>query len=712
MSALTMLRRVLAPSIATVLFLPAVAAAQPAAAPTAKFNAPVGFDTGDAPESVVIGDLNHDGIPDLVVANYWSNSVSVLLGKGDGSFEARADYTGGSGPFFVAIGDLNGDGNPDCAVANFGSLSGGAGSVSVFLGRADGTLDPRTDYPVEFGTNSVAIGDLNGDRISDLVVANYYSGVVSVLLGKGDGTKGDGTFEAKTDFATGSSAQFMALSDLTGDGALDLVIAHFDSNVSVHLGNGNGTFNLPTQLPTGSANSLPSASQSVAIGDLDGNGIPDLAVANYNLGTISVFLAKADGGFRPRTDLSVVAGPGPTSVVMGDVNGDGIPDLAVGNWSTQGVSVFLGKGTGTFHPRQDFAAGGYPSFLAIGDLNHDGSPDLVASATYSFKLFVLLQQPPPTIGSILPATGPTAGGTLLTIHGTGFASPAAVTVGGQSCLLDSQTATGITCWLPPGQGAALPLLVTVGGQTSKASSFSYDPPAVTSISPAIAPSAGGIPLTLLGANFGVHGAIVFIGGNNCSVISQTHTQISCTLPAGQGIVEAKVSVAGQDSAAALFVYEGTSLRGPAGPQGNQGLQGPAGQLGPSGPAGPTGLVGPSGPVGPAGPAGSAGPVGPQGPAGATGPVGPAGQVGATGPVGSAGPVGPGGPKGEKGAAAEWPEGTILELVEGSTPPLGFQLIGRKVREYHLPATTRPGQPKPKQIELVVDIYLKDSTHKR
>src|SRR5262249_19399457 len=141
------------------------------------------YGTGSSPRSVAIADLNADGRPDLVVANYNSNSVSVLLGIGDGKFGLKTDYGTGTGPSSVAIADLTRDGRPDLAVAD--SISN---SVSVLLGPGDGTFALHVDYFTGSGPGSVAIADFNADGRPDLATANSTYSNVSVLLGNGDGT--------------------------------------------------------------------------------------------------------------------------------------------------------------------------------------------------------------------------------------------------------------------------------------------------------------------------------------------------------------------------------------------------------------------------------------------------------------------------------------------------------------------------------------------
>jgi len=327
---------------------------------------------------VAIGDLNGDGKLDLVTAQYSSGTLSVLLGNGDGSFGVKTDYGTGLYPTRVAIGDLNGDGKPDLATANTYSST-----VSVLLGNGDGSFGAKTDYGTGSNPNSVAIGDLNGDGKPDLATANNLVSTVSVLLGNGDGS-----FGAKTDYVTGTYPISVAIGDLNGDGEPDLVTANpgqvgedFSNNtVSVLIGNGDGSFGAKTDYPTGLS------PYKVVIGDLNGDGKPDLATANvfrshhdepqYRSHTVSVLLGTGYGSFGARTDYET--GPEPYSLAIGDLNIDGKPDLAVAE--TNGVSVLLGNGDGSFQV-PDYAAGPGSGFVAIGDLNIDGKPDLVTAGT-------------------------------------------------------------------------------------------------------------------------------------------------------------------------------------------------------------------------------------------------------------------------------------------------------------------------------------------
>lgn len=201
-------------------------------------------------DSVVVGDFNGDGRLDLAVANSGSGDVSILLGRGDGTFQSPVHYAAGQGPDSqVAVGDFNGDGELDLVVSNSGS-----NNVSVLLGNGDGSFRATTSYDVGRNPSSVAVADVNGDGKLDLVVSNQNcshsggpcaQGTVSVLLGNGDGT-----FQPHKDFAAGRVPNWVAVGDFNGDGKLDLAVVNGQGNggpstVSILLGNGDGTFQVP-----------------------------------------------------------------------------------------------------------------------------------------------------------------------------------------------------------------------------------------------------------------------------------------------------------------------------------------------------------------------------------------------------------------------------------------------------------------------------------
>jgi hypothetical protein len=306
---------------------------------TGDFLPRVDLGTGNRPNSVAIGDVDGDGKPDLALANRNSNTVSVLRNtstSGSVGFADKEDFGTGSEPFSVAIGDVDGDGKPDLAVANVGS-----GRVSVLRNTStSGTVSFAAK--VDFGTgsqpNSVAIGDLDGDGKPDLAVANRGSNTVSVL--RNTSTSGSVGFADKVDFVTGSAPFSVAIGDADGDGKPDLAVANNASNTVSVLRNtstsGSVGFADKVDFVTGTR------PYSVAIGDADGDGKPDLVVANVNSTTVSVLRNTSTSGtvsFATKVDFGT--GTNPYSVAIGDVDGDGKPDLAVANAGSNTVSVLL-----------------------------------------------------------------------------------------------------------------------------------------------------------------------------------------------------------------------------------------------------------------------------------------------------------------------------------------------------------------------------------
>jgi hypothetical protein len=371
--------------------------------------------TGLGAYSIAVADVDGDGIPDLLVVSCsagvfgcgsTNGAVGVLLGNGDGTFRPVVTYdAGGMGTGSIAVAGLNGDGKLDLVVAN-----GNSSTVGVLLGNGDGTFQPVVIYGSGgSGPQSLVVADVNGDGKPDILVVNMnypYEELVGVLLGNGDGT-----FQPAMTYSSGGysldNPSALAVADLNGDGKPDLAVTNAcgstsggcsgNGSVGVLLGNGDGTFQTAVNYGSGAQTAT-----SVAIADVNGDGKPDLLVANSDCiyphvtpcgqSTIGVLLGKGDGTFQPVVLYG--SGDGGDSVAAADVNGDGKPDLVVANVcvlnaagdcsgsSGSAASVLLGNGDGTFQPAQTYGSGGdslsgfASTALAVGDLNGDGKPDL------------------------------------------------------------------------------------------------------------------------------------------------------------------------------------------------------------------------------------------------------------------------------------------------------------------------------------------------
>jgi hypothetical protein len=341
---------------------------------------PPSYATGLGPRALAVKDVNRDGKPDLVVANGDGDTISVLLGSGDGTFKPRNDVATGLGPIAVAVVDVSRDGNPDVIVADLGGRA-----VGVLIGNGNGTFKPKVDVTTNALPAALAVADVDGDGKLDIVVANSGSdieGAASVLIGNGNGT-----FKPKVDFATGGFPGAIAVADVNKDGKLDIVVASgSDSVVSVLLGNGNGMFQDKVDYALGFA----AVAVAIAVVDVNRDGKLDIVAADNMTNRAFVLLNKGDGTFQDA--VGYLVGERPQALAVADVTGDGKLDVVTADSNDHAMSVLAGNGDGTFQAKVDSPVGTTPAALAVADLNGDGVPDVVVADQDLALVIVLLAQ--------------------------------------------------------------------------------------------------------------------------------------------------------------------------------------------------------------------------------------------------------------------------------------------------------------------------------
>jgi hypothetical protein len=353
----------------------AISAGLPAAA---QFETRSLMGTNPGPNSVVVADFNRDGKMDIAVSTFGcptlSCEVQIFLGKGDGTFAPPTAYLVGIGNGPLAVADLNGDGNPDLVVANGCPNNVCLNSVSVLMGNGDGTFQTPVRYPTPSMVGGLILGDFDGDGKLDLATMNQIDSTgqcdcIGVLLGKGDGTFQEPAIV--TDL--GKYPEAIAAASFTSAKNLDLAVTESlisSDQVQILLGNGDGTFRI------GNSYGLQHSSQSIVAADFRNNGIIDLAIGEYGGRGVVVLLGHGDGSFAQPALYPIDT---PNGITAADMNGDGVLDIISGSdgFSWGSVGVFYGKGDGTFGIPLLYPAGERPMAVAVADFNGDRLPDMV-----------------------------------------------------------------------------------------------------------------------------------------------------------------------------------------------------------------------------------------------------------------------------------------------------------------------------------------------
>jgi FG-GAP-like repeat len=358
------------------------------------------FPAGSAPTAVALADFNGDGKVDIAVADYGHPSagddggVSILLGNGDGSFQAAVSSRAGKNPIAIAAADFDNDGKPDLLLTLFGDRpQNGSGSVEILFGNGDGTFTRTVTFSAGTEPFPLTVGDFNGEGKPDFAVTNFNSGVY-IFLGKGDGS-----FQQSGPIAAGDGPAAVAVGDFNGDGRMDLAVPDGHDpvtldhgKVSILLGNGDGTFGNSQDYPIGL---LPT---SVALGDVNGDGKTDLVISSFfsafglESSLVNVLFGNGDGTFAPAKEVttgrSTSGSVFPLSVAIADFDSDGKPDLA--EVFGLGVAVMPGNGDASFQVKLMFQPGDLPFQLAVRDLDGDGKPDIVVANRDSNNITVMI----------------------------------------------------------------------------------------------------------------------------------------------------------------------------------------------------------------------------------------------------------------------------------------------------------------------------------
>lgn len=512
------------------------------------FNGKTKYSINYGPQVVQMSDLDGDELPDMIVGNTSSSSHGINIMRNTGtpgnvSFGPKTFYTVSGSPGAINTGDLDGDGKPEVVVGN-----SGYDQVIIYRNTSTPgniTLQPYTSYNTYERPQSIAIEDFNGDGKPDMAIANYNSNAISIFVNT---TKGNNiSLEWQYTVYTGALPSEVRVGDVDGDGKADLLVANQGLRVNSFSvfrnisAAGAVAFDKRMDFFTDSQ-AYPT---TIALGDLDADGKPDVVVGNYAVSTLSVFKNTSTPGavtFSPRTDYA--AGSTPAQVNIGDIDGDSKPDVVMaGSGSVNGASVISfyknisTPGTLTLAPQIQYTAGKGTADVFIGDADGDSKPDLVA-ANYDENTIVVMRNGinetispilTPVISSFMPASG--SSGTTVKISGSNFIGTTMVSFGGTPAASFTIVSDSVI-YAYVGAGSSGDIAITSVEGTGKMGRFEYlasVPPLVVAPNPAIGYTILTHPLSI-----------------NNSVIKLTSSMgiLVKTIRVSPGIMQTRIDLAG------------------------------------------------------------------------------------------------------------------------------------------------------------------------
>ncbi len=363
------------------------------------------YPTGSVPNGIAVGDLNGDGIPDIVTADAGSDSISVLIGNKDGTYQPRQVYKVGQNPSSVALADIDGDGHLDAIVTNNDD-----NTVTIWWGKGDGTFSGSTLLGTTGnGPHRIAVGDLDGDGRLDIAVVDWTSTTANIFF-----NDGNRQFTTAT-LGTWGQPDSIALGDLNGDGMLDIVVG--GERESVYINQGGRKFK-------STGNFQPTDhSDEVIIADINHDGKGDVISASMHESTINILYGNGDGTLDDNTNDIVIypLSGGANSLILQDVNGDGIPDLIVGYTTGSTISVLIGTSDGHFLARNDSSITGSADHIVATHLSNNDNVDLIGSSSTSNTVILLYGSPGVALGapSVFPVGNSPSGIAVGDLNGDG-----------------------------------------------------------------------------------------------------------------------------------------------------------------------------------------------------------------------------------------------------------------------------------------------------